>query len=76
MQPEAALLQEELLAELQRGLAGLSEREQEALALRFAAGLKAAEVGQILGLSEGATKMLVFRAISKLKAVIARDAGV
>lgn len=70
-EPAAAVLHEELLATLQQSLSLLSDREREAIALRFSRGLRAAEVGQILGLSEGATKMLIHRAIRKLKAVIA-----
>lgn len=69
-EPTATLLQEELLATLQQSLSLLNDREREAIALRFTGGLRAAEVGRILGLSEGATKMLIHRAIQKLKAVI------
>lgn len=71
--PEDAVLEDELLARLEQSLQLLQDREREALALRFAGRLKAAEVGVILGLSEGATKMLIHRAILKLKAVLVHD---
>lgn len=63
--PDAALLSEEVLVELQQGLAMLKEREREALALRFAAGLKFADVGVVLGITEGAAKMLVAGAVAR-----------
>jgi RNA polymerase sigma-70 factor (ECF subfamily) len=40
------------------------------VALRFQAGLRAAEVGAVLGVSETAARMLVYRAVSKLRAVM------
>jgi RNA polymerase sigma factor (sigma-70 family) len=73
LSPDAAVLAAERQAALRRAVAQLSQREQDALALRFAGGLKSAEVAAVLGLSEGATKMLIHRAIQKLKGVITRD---
>ena len=55
---------------VRRSLGCLNEREQDAIALRFAGGLRAHEVGQVLGMTEGATKMLIHRAIAKLRAVM------
>jgi Sigma-70, region 4 len=46
--------------ELRRHLSALSDRERDALAVRFGAGLKAAEVGAVLGVSETAAPMLVY----------------
>jgi RNA polymerase sigma-70 factor, ECF subfamily len=63
----------EILAELRRVLAGLSERERDAVALRFAAGLRHGEIALILGLSTGAVKMTVFRALLKLRAALAQE---
>ena len=63
----------ETLARLRDGISTLSDREREALALRFSAGLTSKEIGELLGLSEGATKMLVHRAIGKLRAVMADE---
>lgn len=64
--PEVAVLQREVLQRLGVALADLNERERECVALRFAAGLKMAEVGQVLGVSTGAAKMIISRALSKL----------
>jgi RNA polymerase sigma-70 factor (ECF subfamily) len=69
-EPERQLVRAEETARLGAALATLSERERDALALRFAAGLQAGEVGLILGLSPGATKMLLFRAIRRLREAI------
>jgi RNA polymerase sigma-70 factor (ECF subfamily) len=71
--PDEVVLQEELLAQLQRALTTLSDREREAIALRFAGGLTSAEIGQILGLTEGAVKMMIYRAIMKLQGVMGHD---
>jgi RNA polymerase sigma-70 factor (ECF subfamily) len=49
----------------------LSEREQEALRLRFAAELPSAEVGAAMGISAPAARMLVHRAVMKLREVLA-----
>jgi RNA polymerase sigma factor (sigma-70 family) len=53
-----------------RRLDVLTDREREAVAMRFAAGLRAAEVGSVLGVSEAAAKMLIHRAVTKLRAVM------
>jgi RNA polymerase sigma-70 factor (ECF subfamily) len=71
-EPESAALRSEQLDALRRGLAALPERERDALVLRFAGGLRATEVGVVLGLSAGATRMLLFRSLSKLKEWLAR----
>jgi RNA polymerase sigma-70 factor, ECF subfamily len=59
--------------ELRQRLAMLTPKERDAVALRFGAGLRAAEVGSVLGVSETAARMLVYRAVSKLRTVIVRD---
>lgn len=68
--PEAEALRSERDAELHRALAELGERERDAIALRFAGGLKAREVGEVLGCSEGAAKMLVYRGVRRLREVM------
>jgi RNA polymerase sigma-70 factor (ECF subfamily) len=71
-QPEVIAIRGEQLEALRRGLAALPERERDALALRFAGGLRSGEVGQILGLSAGATRMLLLRSLLKLKEWLAQ----
>lgn len=69
--PEESVLREDDLSRLRVALATLSERERDALALRFGGGLRAREVGDVLGVSEGAAKMLVHRAVRRLRGVMA-----
>jgi RNA polymerase sigma factor (sigma-70 family) len=71
--PEEAVIREDMLTELRDQLEELGERERHALALRFAAGLRAREVGEVLGISEGAAKMLVWRAVQRLREVIPHE---
>ena len=49
----------------------LTEREREAIALRFGAELPAAEIGELLGTSATGARMLVHRAVTKLRGVVA-----
>jgi RNA polymerase sigma-70 factor (ECF subfamily) len=60
------------LALLRSPEAGLTDREREALVLRFAAGLSSAEVGAVLGISDAGARMVVHRAVEKLRGVIRR----
>ena len=53
--------------DVRRRLAVLSDRELEAVQLRFAAELPSAEVGAALGISAPAARMLVHRAVLKLR---------
>lgn len=57
---------------LRRALARLSDREREAIALRFGAELSSADIGASLGISPTAARMLVHRAVTKLREVSAR----
>lgn len=74
-QPERLAIRGEQLEALRRGLAALPERERDAVALRFAGGLRSGEVGQILGLSAGATRMLLLRTLLKLRDLLAQAAA-
>jgi RNA polymerase sigma factor (sigma-70 family) len=51
-------------------LARLGEEQQEVLTLRFMGGLPYAEVAQILGKSEPATKMMAYRALAELRRML------
>jgi RNA polymerase sigma-70 factor (ECF subfamily) len=57
---------EELEAVLS-GVAGLPDDRREALILRFALGMDNREIARALGRSEGATKVLIHRAIRQLE---------
>lgn len=73
--PEAMLLAKEVLAEVSVALSRLSERERDGIALRFGAGLRMADVGRVLGLSTGATKMMIARALTKVAAATERNSS-
>lgn len=65
--PEDGALRDELLVQLGGALETLTSRERDALALRFAARLKNAHIARVLGTTEGAAKMMVHRAIRRLR---------
>ncbi len=65
--PEAALLDRERRVALAAAVSHLSDLQREALALRYAAGLTAAEIGDVLGKSDQATQKLITRALDTLR---------
>lgn len=65
--PDRVLELRERDQELRRRLARLPAAQQTALALRYAAGLPAREIGPIIGKSEAATQKLISRAIQALR---------
>jgi RNA polymerase sigma-70 factor (ECF subfamily) len=73
--PETVLLAKEVLIEVKQALGELSDRERDGIALRFGAGLKMADVGRVLGLSTGATKMMLARSLTKLASNLALRQG-
>jgi len=66
---------EELTAVLS-GVAGLPDDRREALIMRFAIGMDNREIARALGRSEGATKVLIHRAIRQLEERLAEREGV
>jgi RNA polymerase sigma-70 factor (ECF subfamily) len=73
--PETVLLAKEVLIEVKQALGELSDRERDGIALRFGAGLKMADVGRVLGLSTGATKMMLARSLTKVASNLALRQG-
>jgi RNA polymerase sigma-70 factor (ECF subfamily) len=65
---------EEALAVL-KGVRALPDDRREALIMRFALGMDNREIARTLGRSEGATKVLIHRAIKQLEADLALDQG-
>ena len=51
----------------------LTAREREAVALRFGSELNSSEIAAVLGVSPSAARMLVHRAIARLREVMADD---
>ncbi|MEO8092563.1 MAG: RNA polymerase sigma factor [bacterium] len=65
---------EQLRAVLRR-LDDLSEERREALIMRFALDMSNREIARALGKTDGATKVLIHRAIKQLKELIASEGG-
>jgi RNA polymerase sigma-70 factor (ECF subfamily) len=65
--PEQAVLHGELSKELKEMLAELAPDQREVLLLRFAAGLGAGEVGEVMGRKPNAVRQLQFRALENLR---------
>lgn len=65
----------DLLADLDDAMAKLSQRDQDALILRFHAGLRFPEMAQRLGKSEDAVRKQVSRALDKLACLLAQKRG-
>ena len=51
----------------QEAIRGLPPDQRQAILLRFFAGMRNKEVGKVMNRSEGAVKLLVFRAVSNLR---------
>jgi RNA polymerase sigma-70 factor (ECF subfamily) len=65
---ESRLAGRERRAAVRKALAGLSEEQREALVLARYHGLPYAEIAGVLGISVGAVKTRIFRAVENLKA--------
>jgi RNA polymerase sigma-70 factor (ECF subfamily) len=60
-------LRQEQSAELQEAIRALPPDQRQAVLLRFFAGMRNKEVGKVMNRSEGAIKLLVFRAVNNLR---------
>ena len=56
--------------DVRRQLGVLTPREREAVALRFGSELTSAEIGDVLGISATAARMLVHRGVGRLREVM------
>ena len=65
--PEAQVLRQDELARLHACVASLPEREQEIVALKFAAALPNERIAQVMGLSAGNVGVVLYRAIQRLR---------
>ncbi len=65
--PEEALVRSQAHAGLLAALAGLSEREREIVALRFAAGLTNRRIAEMMDLSEKNVSVILYRAMQRLR---------
>ena len=68
LHPTEELVEErEEVKEVLAGVAELPDDRREALIMRFALGMENREIARALGRSEGATKVLIHRAIKQLE---------
>lgn len=65
--PEAAAVRSERALWVRTALHHLSADQRRAVALRYGSGLRNAEVARVMGRSEGAVKLLIFRATASLR---------
>ena len=73
--PEQVSLRREEYAQLHAYLEQLSPVQREAMRLRFANGLRCAEIGEVLGKGEGAVRVMLSRALNFLRNIYAQDQG-
>ena len=71
--PEAAAIASDEKRRVRELVRSLSAPQRDALALRYAAGLTAREIGAVLGKSEEATQKLITRALVELKEAYGDD---
>ena len=65
--PDEAWLDKEVRGELYDAIRTLPADQRQAILLRFFAGMRNKEVGKVMNRSEGAVKLLVFRAVTNLR---------
>lgn len=73
--PEAASLRGEEIRELRAALRRLTPDQQEAVALRYGAGLSAEEAAQVMGRRAGTVRGLTFRAVAALRRHMGGEGG-
>ncbi|MGQ9600476.1 MAG: sigma-70 family RNA polymerase sigma factor [Anaerolineae bacterium] len=71
--PWRVLVKNQEEEQLRAALRRLTPEQQQVLLLRFGEGLKPAEVGALMGKSEGAIKVLQYRAVKRLKKLLAGE---
>ena len=63
------------LARIIEAIKELPEERREALIMRFALGMDNREIARAMGKTDGATKVLLHRAIKQLEGMVAENAG-
>ncbi len=71
--PEAVALRHERYAELRVALQALPQTQREVVQLRFGEGLRCTEIATVLGKREGAVRILLWRALTFLRARYGED---
>jgi RNA polymerase sigma-70 factor (ECF subfamily) len=65
--PSRRMIRDELRRRVQDALARLAERDREILVMRHLEEMSSAEIGAILGISEGAVRVRLLRALTRLR---------
>jgi RNA polymerase sigma-70 factor (ECF subfamily) len=65
--PSRRLIRDELRRQVQRALDGLAPRDREILVMRHLEEMSAAEIATVLGISAGAVRVRLLRALTKLR---------
>ncbi|MHB8509179.1 MAG: sigma-70 family RNA polymerase sigma factor [Candidatus Dormibacteria bacterium] len=72
-EPDIAWLHKEQDEGLHDAIRALPPDQRQAILLRFFAGMRNREVGRVMNRSEGAVKLLVFRAMTNLRRILEQD---
>lgn len=72
--PEEAVLRRELEASLAGALKSLKDRERDLLGLKYGAGLTNRAIAGLTGLSEQNVALIVFRVLTRLRALLGNEA--
>ena len=67
MGPEDIVVRSEEMRQVRKVMRELSAEQQEIVAMRFMAGLRYAEIAQVVGKREAAVKMAAYRAIEEIR---------
>ena len=67
-QPEKAMIDDETRSELLAAVAGLTARERDLIALKFAAGMTYRRIAELTGLSQTNVGVILYRAVRRLRA--------
>lgn len=71
--PEEAVIHKEALQKLLQQMSALSPRDQDILALKFAARLTNREIAEVLDLNEKTVSVILLRSLRKLRQLIANS---
>lgn len=63
----------EIVGSINEGLSGLTDRQRKVVLLRLTTNMSNREIGEELGLTEGAIKSLLFRALPKIQEAVAKE---
>lgn len=72
-EPDQVVLRLDQNSRLHDAIQKLPADQRQAILLRFFAGMRNREVGRVMNRSEGAVKLLVFRAVSNLRKQLPQD---